>query len=826
MGNIMFKKKSTVIILSLLAAMFLITSCGEDNQNDSGKVPIVVVDSGDDLLDDTSLDQIVINPEGGNLDVNGESIAPSVYNSNNGSTTVTAVNGAGDCTVVVNDNGSITIQPSGDTVEGTYVVTIDTGDREYILIIAVTPDENGDGIAEIDVTTSISYPSGSSIILDLTDGKLINTLTGKEIIITDTGLSGKYIIAVDIKVTGGNGEIIAKVDPITGDIIADGDLSGPYTIVITTPDGSVITVITDNNGKITAITVNNATLILDLDNGSVGASNYNFSLTASSSDGQWSLGENVEILSITAAGGALTTIDISRVWINQSTGDIMIGGSNGAIAPVGPYEIKVSIENHVYIIKTDATGQIVSIIPGNVLLELTQGILTYSGNNVLTIANNNNGWALASDTISQLSAVDASGNSIAITIDPDSGNFVTDQNITGIVTITFIYTDSQDNGITYTITVLNGSVHSYIAEITDPSSDFDFSTVTNIKVFLNVVDGTTGSPVKQASINLANAQADQNWKGFTNDLGVSIFTATVTTASQTTSVAVTHGGYETVISPIDGIGKLIEIGKKIAMTPITVVDPPVDTDGDGVSDEDDDYPNDSNGAKKISGSYTLAFEDQYTYNSSEFNTSTSSGNDADFNDLIIRLTIEEKIDSQNKVREIKVIAKPIAALSGNSNSFGIYVKGIRYIMIIDSKGDSSEQTLVVSFDEGIDRNLIGPMPYDPFMVPNGFNVGTDGPNEVHLASVSTTYGGVRTGNGLIKTGVEHHWFWGDKDIYADINGFVWALMLPENWQWPKEGTSIGIAYPDFIDWCNSDGKEKMNWYNSPTTDNITSQYGL
>jgi len=100
------------------------------------------------------------------------------------------------------------------------------------------------------------------------------------------------------------------------------------------------------------------------------------------------------------------------------------------------------------------------------------------------------------------------------------------------------------------------------------------------------------------------------------------------------------------------------------------------------------------------------------------------------------------------------------------------------------------------------------------MVPDGgnVNVGTDGPSEVHLASVNTSYTGVRTGNGFIKTGtktelVEGEWidnwvwvetktWWGRKrekgnkpmqledkwvttDVYTEIKGFVWGLMLPE-----------------------------------------------
>ncbi|PKL17588.1 MAG: hypothetical protein CVV49_10380 [Spirochaetae bacterium HGW-Spirochaetae-5] len=828
----MLKKTSAILFLSFIAASLLLVSCGGNSGGSSGAVPEVVVGPGSNPIDGNPADEtsgiVIINPHGGNLDINGESVSPENYNLSNTDASVTAVNGAGDCAVTVSDDGTIKIIPAGGTVEGTYIVTINTGEREYILIIEVTADSDGDGRPDTEVITSISYPSGSSMILDLNDGKFVNTLNGNNITVTENGLFTGYEFAVEITVTGPAGPITVTVDPVTGDIVASGDVKGPFTIKITTDDGSVITITTDDNGKITGIAENNSTLILNLDNGSVSSAGYNLSLTAASGDGAWALAGGVQILSVTAAGGAIQQIDTARLWINQSNGDIMIAGSNGVEPPVGPYEIKVSAGSSVYVIKTDINGQVVSILPGNVLLELTQGVMTYSNNNVLTIAdNNNNSWIL-SGAITGLSAANLSGSSLSISIDPYTGNFVTNADITGTVVITFLYTDTQGNGITYTITVINGSVNSYTAEITDPSPDFDFSTVTNIKVFLNVVDGSTGLPVKQASISLTNAAAEQSWKGYTDDQGVSIFTATVTAASQTTSITVTRAGYVNVQSPIDGIGRLIEIGKKIAMTPEAVVIPPADSDGDGVADTEDDYPADPYGAKMITGSYTFAFEDQYSYNSSVFNTSTTSGNDADFNDLVVRLTIEEKIDSQNKVREIKLTAKPLAALSGNSNSFGIYVNGVRYIMILDSKYDSAVKTQTIPLS-GVDRNLIGAMPYDPFMVPNGGNIGTSGPNEVHLASVNTTYTGVRTGNGFIKTGTVREWNgrkWVTTDVYAEINGFVWGLILPSDWMWPNEGTSIGIAYPDFVKWCNSDGKNYINWYSSPASGNVTTRYGL
>ena len=80
--------------------------------------------------------------------------------------------------------------------------------------------------------------------------------------------------------------------------------------------------------------------------------------------------------------------------------------------------------------------------------------------------------------------------------------------------------------------------------------------------------------------------------------------------------------------------------------------------------------------------------------------------------------------------------------------------------------------------------------------------------EVHLASVDTLYKGVRMGDGTIKTT-------GDEKV--SIKNFVWALMLPSTWKWPTERTSIGIAYPKFVNWCNSAGTTDTDWYNAPVS---------
>ncbi len=659
-------------------------------------------------------------------------------------------------------------------------------DDKTIHIIKIGEDGNYDTYSKSEVTTvnGVKTEIITAIVFD-DDGQISSYIQTS--VVKDNGTTTTTITTVAV---GSNGS--ATVTVVTTVIAPDG--STTTTTEATTVESS------GNSTTVTNVTYNRVMVVLT--NGSITSGNTTLTLTGNSGTGYKFL-TGVQILSASAADGTISVTDLSKITVDPLTGSIMING-DGTITLVGPYELKVSIGDNVYVLKTDETGRIVSIIPGNVVLQLLDGVLFYSDNEVLTMAyENNDVWTL-SNAITELEAFDASDEEISISIDPYTGNFVTDGNVTGTVTITFLYTDSQGNGITYTITVSNGSVNSYTAEITNPSSDFDFSTVTNIKVFLNVVDNTTGLPVKQASISLANATAEQSWKGFTDDQGMSIFTATVAAASQTTSITVTHAGYVSVESPITGLGTLIEIGKKIAMTPEAVVTPPTDTDGDGVADSDDNYPTDPTGAKTITGVYTLAYEDLYP-----------NKGDADFNDLVVRLTITEKIDSQNKLRQIDLKTKLLASGAGYTNPFAININGTKSVLIADPKAvsdytlsrytyswstkytntssntsgsyrDCAELTHPsIVFENGVTRESVGAMPYDPFIICNKV-----AGNEVHLPSVATSF----------------------TEKTKDEDGFTWALIVPETWAWPKEGASIYNAYPYFGNWCSSFGAANTDWY--------------
>ncbi len=826
----MIRKGSLLFLAFFIAIPLFFASCGGSNsKSDSGSPDVIISpdtytdtnadtdtdtgtgdsatggDSSDGTgtsgdgegTDNTSNLVVILNPgSNGKLTVNHEELDPSVYNSGN----TTAVDDNGTCTVKITDDGKIIIIPSDGTIEGTYTVTITTDDRVYEVVVTVTVSSTGE--ATVSEVSSSSTPAGTSMVLNLSEGQ-ITLADGSILDVTSDGMfTDGYELddsIASITATDKNGNAVSvSVDPVTGDIITSGQAEGPYIVVITTSDGTVYTITTDADGAVQQVVENGSTLMVDLADGSLTVSGTTLVITGKNSDGTWSLADGVVIISATAADGAVT-IDPSNIWINMATGDIMLLGTDPAVAQAGPYEIKISIDGKTYIIKTDASGAVTEMLPGNTLLALDGGYVTMSGNNILQMAvASEDTWSLASN-ISNLTATGADGQSVAVYVNGENGNIITPDGFTDPVTIVFNYTNASGNVITYTLIVANGSLSSYQAEITNPGPDFDFSTVTNIKITLKVVDEATGAAIGQASIRFIKDDNTDTWQGFTDDSGLSIFAATVDTASKTAFVKVTREGYENVECAITGIGRLVEFGKKISMKAVAEAEVE-DSDGDGVPDADDDFPEDPTAAKEITGVYTLAFEDLYPYKG-----------DADFNDLVVSLTIVERIDSQNRLMRIDLKTKLLASGAGYTNKFAINIYGKQYILISNPKAStvytlgsySNTDTSAayheceefvhapILFEGGIDRSTIAPMPYDPYILCNGSTR-----KQAHLPFVETSF----TGNVI------------------DSDGFPWAILVPADWAWPYEKGSIFNAYPQFDDWYISEGESNKEWYLAPDTD--------
>lgn len=260
----------------------------------------------------------------------------------------------------------------------------------------------------------------------------------------------------------------------------------------------------------------------------------------------------------------------------------------------------------------------------------------------------------------------------------------------------------------------------------------------------------------------------------------------------------------------------------------------VDSDGDGIADELDEYPADV--LKAFNNYYpadkelaTVAFEDLWP-----------SQGDYDFNDLVIDYRYNIITNAANKVAT--VISNYTMLASGGSlgNGFGIEfplasgsisnVTGgkaednqAKAVIILftnmrqqmqwgnsdETKPASDPISYMVSFDvkDGPLLSSFGTGTYNPFIWDNG-RVTADGRNEIHLPGHPPTSlcNSKLFGTADDITNVSRSQF------YLSKTGMPWALTVPAAFKYPKEGSNITSAYTHFAEWANSGGLSFINWY--------------
>ncbi|MEL7588110.1 MAG: LruC domain-containing protein [Prolixibacteraceae bacterium] len=264
-----------------------------------------------------------------------------------------------------------------------------------------------------------------------------------------------------------------------------------------------------------------------------------------------------------------------------------------------------------------------------------------------------------------------------------------------------------------------------------------------------------------------------------------------------------------------------------------------DADGDGISDSQDDFPNDP--ARSLIAYYpaedawnTLLFEDQWP-----------GLGDYDFNDLVIKYQYEYYINADNKVVDLIAHFKVIAAGAGYANGFGFKLS-IPNASVLDVSGyihsgtsitlnankteqGSSNEAVVIVFDNlatslgtmfnvkqggatkevtpidvhvslsEVDPNLLNTI--DPFLFVNqvrGREVHQMGFNPTSKADISL-FG---TGNDNSNGGV----------YYRSTQRLPWCLNISGDIRHMIETIDFGVGYPDFIKWTESGGTQYMDWY--------------
>lgn len=274
---------------------------------------------------------------------------------------------------------------------------------------------------------------------------------------------------------------------------------------------------------------------------------------------------------------------------------------------------------------------------------------------------------------------------------------------------------------------------------------------------------------------------------------------------------------------------------------------PVDADGDGVIDIDDDYPSDPDRAfnnyyPSDSTFGYLAFEDLWPYKG-----------DYDLNDLLVGYRFNSVSNANNDILEVqsKIFVK--AAGGSYQHGFGIALPVPNYFIEsvngpiysenyinVNSNGTESGQNeaVVIVFDNSnslaprpggyyvntepgspvtisdtirlsihfvsaIPQSTLGTAPFNPFIISNkrrGYEIHLPDKPPTNLADPSL----FNTGQDRSNIAMGRY--------YKTDNNLPWCINIPDHFPIITEKTSIIHAYLHFSDWAQSGGTLYPDWY--------------
>lgn len=273
-----------------------------------------------------------------------------------------------------------------------------------------------------------------------------------------------------------------------------------------------------------------------------------------------------------------------------------------------------------------------------------------------------------------------------------------------------------------------------------------------------------------------------------------------------------------------------------------------DADSDGIDDNIDEYPNDATRAfnsyyPSENATATIAFEDLWP-----------SLADYDFNDLVVAFNIQQVISPDNKVVDYKVKLKVKAIGGSYINGLGFQLNDLTPSEISTITGQvltqnfitrnannteaSQSKAVVICFDSP--EPLISRVGGSMFNTVKTNNTGTS--DTMHINIHFTTpilptrlttdkfnpfiFTNKRRGyeihmvnyvpTDLVNTSLfrtmDDRSYPSLDDYYRTRNGLPWAMIIPEDFVYPKEKAAITSAYNFFDDWVYSGGSSNTNWF--------------
>ena len=273
----------------------------------------------------------------------------------------------------------------------------------------------------------------------------------------------------------------------------------------------------------------------------------------------------------------------------------------------------------------------------------------------------------------------------------------------------------------------------------------------------------------------------------------------------------------------------------------------VDSDGDGIYDHDDEFPNDPDAAYKtifpINGSfYSLAYEDMWP-----------NKGDYDFNDLVIDFKYVVKKNKANQVISLngEFLVRAIGA--GNQNGFalaldckptsvfrvsGTKLSGAVFDVNVNGTEAGTTETIIPLFDNAFDlfeyqqngfintelekkilnpailnvniefskpipNAQLGDFPLNPFLV-----VAQNRGREVHLPGFAPT---PLASLELFGTGDDGYHASSNK-YYLSNQNLPWAIQISESFDYPMERIPIHQGHLKFVEWAQNKGSVYSEWF--------------
>lgn len=286
-----------------------------------------------------------------------------------------------------------------------------------------------------------------------------------------------------------------------------------------------------------------------------------------------------------------------------------------------------------------------------------------------------------------------------------------------------------------------------------------------------------------------------------------------------------------------------------ALQPLVGADS-ADTDGDGVKDAMDEYPNDP--ARAFSRYYpdrnnmgTLAYEDQWP-----------KRGDYDMNDVVMRYRTREVMNASRQVVGLEIDYRMDARGGLFDTSFAVNLPGVSAAAVqaatlavnsgaaapVSVEAGQTEATFVVmnsslaampspnaacsyantqtgcpavpSVNYTLKVDFKTPQslalfssPYNPFI----YRRSTRG-QEVHLAGQQPT---ALADASLFRT-LDDTTVKGTTTTYMDASRRPWAMDIPVDWKHPSEVSDLAFAYPNVTEWARTSGSSNRDWYLNPT----------